>query len=263
MITLSANIASIAPEALRHAVAAGIVHRDIRRGLDVLVQGAKACGMWNKLAALYPMMGGSAWSCKFNIKNPVDSDLAFRLTYVAAPPISHKGIAFNGTTQYADTKCNPSTNGVTLLDSAHLSYYSTAHVTGTAIDMGYNTAATITYYVMCWANTYQLNSSNTEAFTNTDTRGFLIATRTTSTLTTMYKYGLFVDDNVDASTSVPSGNIYIGCRNNNGTAANFTSRSCAGASIGSGLTASQAFWFSNIFEQAQIIVFHRSVKNVA
>lgn len=49
---------------------------------------------------------------KFNAVNPLDSNAAFRQVYYNNPTADTDGITFNGTTQYADTNCIPSTCGI-------------------------------------------------------------------------------------------------------------------------------------------------------
>jgi hypothetical protein len=42
---------------------------------------AKKNGYWNKIVAAYPIVGGTADQHKYNLKNPQDTNAAFRLTY--------------------------------------------------------------------------------------------------------------------------------------------------------------------------------------
>ena len=61
---------------------------------------------------------------KWNIFNPLDTDAAFRLTYVNSPPPSYSGLGFNGTTQYAETFFNYNTEMPTLADDVGMmSFY--------------------------------------------------------------------------------------------------------------------------------------------
>ena len=54
-----------------------------------------------------------------------------------------------------------------------------------------------------------------------------------------YKNGASILATTSVSTSRPTFNIYLGARNTNGTANNFSQRELAMASIGSGLTAGE------------------------
>lgn len=63
--------------------------------------------LWPKLRAVYGYLGGTAEAHKFNWKNPVDADAAFRLTYAETPVHSSTGMLTNGVDQYARTSFNP------------------------------------------------------------------------------------------------------------------------------------------------------------
>ena len=48
--------------------------------VDNLVKGFKYNGTWSKHKAIYPMIGGTASAHKFNLKDPRDLDVWFRIT---------------------------------------------------------------------------------------------------------------------------------------------------------------------------------------
>lgn len=247
------NITPFDSDAQRFILAAGLTRTFDKRAINYLVQGFKANNFWARCAAIYPLVGGNLWSAKFNLKNPRDSVLAYALSFVANPSISYMGVDWNGTTQYANTNLNPSTSGTLLLNSTHISYYSRENTSGSLSDMG-NTV-TPDFLLLGISNVYSVNSAGAIAFTNADTRGHFIITRTSSTLTTQYKNGVSVSSNaINPSTVLPNNNIFIGARSLNGAASNFTNRQCAFASIGSGLTAAEALVFYQIVQQFQIIL---------
>lgn len=64
----------------------------------------KSSGLYTKLNALYPFLGGIAASAKFNALNPVDTNAAFRLIFNGGSTFSQaKGYLGNGMNAYADT----------------------------------------------------------------------------------------------------------------------------------------------------------------
>lgn len=63
---------------------------------------------WNKFVALYPFIGGIAFTNKWNLKNPVDSDAAFRITWVGGMVFSEFGAEGNGTDAYGLVHVTPS-----------------------------------------------------------------------------------------------------------------------------------------------------------
>ena len=108
-------------DALAFFSAAGITDNTQKLAVDKLVKDLKSYGLWTKMYAIYPFVGGTATTHKFNLKNPVDSDGAYRLVFNGGWVHSSTGILGNGTNTYANTKVP-----MNLLpqNSAHLSIYS-------------------------------------------------------------------------------------------------------------------------------------------
>ena len=75
-----------------------------------LVVDLKAANIWTKMKAVYPLVGGSATSHKFNLLNPVDSNAAYRLVFAGGVTHSSTGVLFGGVNGWADTFMNMSTN---------------------------------------------------------------------------------------------------------------------------------------------------------
>jgi len=91
------------PDAEAFLLAASITDATITDAIDTLVKSLKSNSIWTKMTALYPFVGGTASTHKFNLKNPVDSDAAFRLTFVGSPTHDANGLTFNGSSNYART----------------------------------------------------------------------------------------------------------------------------------------------------------------
>lgn len=70
---------------------------------DNLVIALKAAGLWVKMTHIYPLVGGTAFTHKFNIKNLRDLDAAYRLSFYGDWIHNSNGITGNGTNTYADT----------------------------------------------------------------------------------------------------------------------------------------------------------------
>jgi hypothetical protein len=68
-----------------------------------LVIALKSNGIWNRTSAIYPYVGGTAERHKFNLKNPVNSDAAFRLTFYNSWTHTGAGATPISTISYADT----------------------------------------------------------------------------------------------------------------------------------------------------------------
>ena len=89
--------------------ATGITDPTIDRAICNLVAQLKADNLWNKLDAIYPMVGGSATTHKFNLKNPSDTNAAFRLLFSGGWTHDANGATPNGVNAWADTFWKPST----------------------------------------------------------------------------------------------------------------------------------------------------------
>ena len=111
--------------------AAMINNAQIANAVNNLVLDLKKYGLWTKMKAIYPIVGGNAWSHKFNLKDPRDVDSAYRLFF--------SGTWTNGLTgmtpssAYAETYVNLATD--LTIYSAHYSMYY-RHTSGNSSSMG-------------------------------------------------------------------------------------------------------------------------------
>jgi len=234
--------------------AAGITNLTQASAINTLVTDLKGYGIWTKMKALYPMVGGSATSHKFNLKDPRDVDAAYRLVFNGGWTHTSTGALPNGTTGYADTKLIP--NNILQLNSSHFSYYSRTNVLESSVEMMAYTSgqSMIDLYVK---------------FTNGNMLSRIYNT-TTSTTSVPSSLGLFLmnrpdantikqhrnSDIISSSTSTPAGtkpniNLYIGSGNNNGTTFGFSSKESAFASIGDGLSDTEAANFYTAVQKYQ------------
>jgi len=249
-------------DALLFLSAAGITDPTQRLAINYLTFSLKLNGLWDKLNAIYPMVGGTATTHKFNLKNPADTNAAFRLNFVGGWSHSLNGALPNGTNAYANTFLTPSTS--LSLNSTHLSYYSRTNQTGTRVEMGvnggfptvggqtfliYNFQPTVTRYVA-------INVGGVVGIAPllANTLGLLIENRRVSTSSQSFKSGVLVNTEVRNSLILGGGNIYIGALNTAGTENSFSGKQCAFATIGSGFTDAEALIFYNIVQAFQTIL---------
>jgi hypothetical protein len=248
-------------DALAFLAAAGITDATITSAICTLVSSMKSNGTWAKMNAIYPMVGGTATTHKFNLKNPLDTNAAFRLSFVGGWTHSANGALPNGTNAYADTFV---AGNVNTQNSSHLSYYSRSNTAGGAgvfkVDMGYLklTPSGINNVIIIKRDNLSaglINSATALTTTTalTNTQGFYLANRTTSILNTLWKNGVIVNSSADVSVAPSTITNYIGARNSpdNLGVRNFTDRQCAFASIGSGLTDAEALALYNSVQAMQ------------
>jgi hypothetical protein len=205
------------------------------------------------MKALYPFVGGTAAQHKFNLKDPRDLDGAYRLTFSGGWTHSSTGALPNGTTGYANTYFNPSTN--LSVDNTHMSYYSRTNNAIDIYDMGVTTTTTSPLRSMhaalkwgdsstFWSMGFQnpTTSSSEVGVTLSSTRANFLFNKTSSTSTSLFANNTKYTASV-TNRSLPSGNFYLGARNLNGGLEGFSNRETAFASIGDGLTDTEATAF--------------------
>jgi len=232
--------------------AANITNITQQSAIDTLVKSLKSANIWTKMKAVYPFVGGTAAQHRFNLKSPGTTAADFYLDFNGGGTHGPNGYQPNGNS-YADTKLNVSLN--MNRNSTHLSYYSTTdNAAGSTGEIGALTTSPVQYShmhlyytggsfinrFMPIINTTVVESSNIM----TNSIGHYIGNRATNKIIVAYKNGALVmlANNNDSAT-LPNLNYYIGALNINGSPSNYTSRNCAFASIGDGLTDSEASAF--------------------
>jgi len=108
--------------ALTFISASGITNLTQKTAINQLTIDLKSYGIWNKTKAVYPFVGGTATTHKWNLKDPQDTDAAFRLNFFGSMTHNSNGITGNGLNAYALTYINPSSNMT--LDSTSVTLYS-------------------------------------------------------------------------------------------------------------------------------------------
>jgi hypothetical protein len=237
------------PDAVAFLAATGITDATITLAIDTLVKDIKGYGIWTKIKALYPFVGGTATTHKFNLKDPQDTSAAFRLSFVGGWTHSANGALPNGTNAYADTFFIPDThfNGNT---DIHVSYYSgTNSVGGNRIDMGVIQASPsriidlTSSYTTLGAFT-ELSGATFLSFANTDTRGHYIGNRVGNEMR-LVKDGVVQASNLSSTPGgLPTINIRVGQRNND----HYSNRQCRLSSIGDGMSVAE---LSNYYTAVQ------------
>jgi hypothetical protein len=222
--------------------ATGITDTTQKAAINQLVLDLKDASIWTKMNAIYPMVGGDATKHKFNLKNPADSDGAFRLTFTGGWTHSSTGAKPNGSTAYADTHYVPATDGTD--NDTHIAFYNRTN-SASFIDIGaqHGTPA----HVMTCGGVVGPNNFFIDCYNATtgrminvtaDCLGLFVDSRRSNSDHECYQEGVTVEQNSGASGGISGVDVsyYIGARNNTGSADLLSDHECAFASIGSGLT---------------------------
>jgi hypothetical protein len=234
--------------------AAGITDATQQSAINTLVTDLKGYSIWTKMKAIYPFCGGTSSTHKWNLKDPRDLDAAFRLVFNGGWTHSSTGATPNGTNAYADTKLNA--NSILTLNNTHLSYYSRTNNAGTSImpslngkvEMGLQILASTSFFMSI--RSYGGNqicsmyhsSSNFLSVSNGNSDCFITNTRTSSTSLKSFKNGSQLGSTVTLTNAgtLPNDNVFIACNGNSSSRYEYSDRQCAFASIGDGLTDTEA-----------------------
>jgi len=253
------SFASVDPDAAAFLAAAGITDVTISSAINQLVLDLKSFSLWAKMKAFYPFVGGTASTHKFNLKDPQDTNAAFRLVFNGGWTHSTNGALPNGTNAFANTFLVP--NSVISGTSA-IGFYTGTNATKNTdqVDMGARSNESPNR--LLWISSlYRIsgsdrllgrNTSNTvllDGGINTDSRGFYSISKI-STTTKIYKGATALDTKTD-SELLPTTNIYLGCLNGNGTAQLFINRDHRLTYISDGLTDSEISSLSTLVQTFQ------------
>jgi len=229
--------------------AASITDPTQQSAINTLVTDLKGYSIWSKMSAIYPFVGGTASTHKYNLKDPRDLDAAFRLVFSGGWTHSSNGALPNGTNGYADTKLNDNT--LNTLNNVHISVYSRTNTTTQSADIssydGTNSTAIYPYisnnlYTMA----HQTIISAVTPFVNS--LGLFIANRTNSTQLFTFKNTTKYTSAFNSSSK--SNQNFILSRAS-ATIGNYSNRQLAFSSIGDGLTDTEAANFYTAVQSFQ------------
>jgi len=241
------------PDAQAFITAAAITDPTQQAAIDNLVKGLKSDNIWTKMKAIYPFVGGTASTHKWNLKDPRDLDAAFRLVFNGGWTHSSNGATPNGTNGYADTKLVP----LSVLSSANnmsFGYYSRTigGAAETRMSMGAFDGGSDSSLIIRWNNGFSYNNLNetlyTALYTNADTHGFYVANRNATNLEQGWKNGIKKIEVVNIPTTRTNKNVYLGAMNNNIAPLYFDNKQTAFAHIAEGLTDTEA---ANLYTRVQ------------
>jgi len=241
---------AIDSDAVSFLNAAGITDSTQASAIITLVNDLKSNSLWTKFIAIYPFVGGSASSHKFNLINSADTDAAFRLNFVGGWTHSANGAQPNGTNGYANTFINP--NAILTLTSTHISVYCRTLTVGAVVELG-SWDGTSFIQIRAAANSVFGTTTSILYFTTTtDARGFWLATKRANNDREAYLNGASQTTvSANDATAFPNLNMFIGASNYSGTANAFSNKQLAFSTIGSGLTDSEASTLYTIIQTFQ------------
>ena len=234
--------------------AAIITNTTQANAINTLVTDLKTAGVWTKMKAIYPFVGGTAESHKWNLKDPRDLNDAFRIQFYGGWTHSSTGILPNGSNAYADTKLIPSQQYSTnssvsfglysrndkLEDSTELSAYS-----GSTQNMGMEPRwSDGKFYGYAWQDGIGISSVTT----NSGSLGLLSVTRQSYNILKTFRNNILIGNQAaNVTGSFPTNSVRLSM----GGVAGYSSREKAFAYIGDGISDNEISLLSTAVQRFQ------------
>jgi hypothetical protein len=237
------------PDAQAFITAAAITDATQQAAIDNLVKGLKSDNIWTKMKAIYPFVGGTASTHKWNLKDPRDLDAAFRLVFNGGWTHSSNGAQGNGVNSFANPFLSSSAN--LQLNSAHVSYYSRTNSGDNMVMMGTQSLYVLARWTQYHANN-SLESDQGGINTGNTTAGFFMSNRTSgSAMKYQINNSIQTDSTSTAATASIQENlpIYLGCQYSAAVGVRlYNNYQTAFSTIGDGLTDTEA---ANLYTRVQ------------
>lgn len=198
-------------DAAAFITATGISDSQIDASIDSFVTTLKIKSLWSKMLGIYPFVGGTSSTHKYNLKDPRDLDAAYRLTFGGSWTHNSYGVTGDGSTTYADTHCDLSV--ATTINSLAIGVYSRTTSTSSqkswgAYFLGYDAGTATTHpgvqthlyvnigSVVFLSDMGDLGGTYSRLYVgNTNTSGLLMASRSSSSYHALYRNGIKLTSN--------------------------------------------------------------------
>ena len=248
-------------EAKAFADAAGITDKTQQLALAVFVNDLKAINAVQAdfvnfvtpensvLKAVYPLMGSTANSQKYNLIDPRDLDAAYRLVFLNDTEAVHTNAGYkpNGINQAADTKFNPAVK--LALNDTHIGCYTSEDTEGGGYSGCYSAAGRYFMYSKLSAAAavqfYTSGSANLYSTYVDSSIGFTLGSRLTDAISSLFKNGKKLKGNTTSVGALPSLNVWFGGVNH-ATTPRYQAGNVSYGSIGKGISdaANVLYWIA-------------------
>jgi hypothetical protein len=221
--------------------------------VNTLVTSLKSNGLWSKMKAIYPIVGGNATAHSYNLVNTSQYQLSFSTGWTH----SSTGMKPNGTSAYANTGINP--YSISTVNNTHISIYSRTSTVTTAqrdfgafqgssnpcISLGTNSSSFI-------SDAYNYDNNRITA-TISDALGLYVGTRTSNVVFKLFKNGSQIGSTNTNTYSglLPNLDLYLGSANAGGTINGPSNKQYSYASYGVGLNDSEVSVLNTIITTFQ------------
>lgn len=260
IFTVGSDVAGINPYAQGELFisVANITNPTQQEAIRYLVKQLVDNELINKFNFIYPFVGGDATRHSYNLINPS----LYQLTFFGGWTHSTSGATPNGTNTYATTGFIPT--NISGTDNAHFSYYSRTNAQTTSeLIMGSNSFGSTPFsylQIRDAGNRTQGAFANSETnqptyIGTTDSTGLFMANFQSNTLRQILKNKTVLNQNtVNLAIGKSTAPIYLASYNNNGTPLTYTTKQCAFASAGNGMSNVEQALFYDIVQQFQTVL---------
>lgn len=135
------------PASVAFLAAAGITDNLQKYALNNLVTDLKLANLFTRFNCIYPFLGGTATTHKYNLKNPQDTNGAQRLNFIGGWTHASTGATPNGTNAFADTFFVPGTMGNNN-NTCIFTYLRTNNGGQFSVDLGVQTSGTSRWLII-------------------------------------------------------------------------------------------------------------------
>jgi len=236
------------PDAAAFIVAAGITNSTQKTAINQLVLDLKSYSLWTKFSAIYPFVGGTATSHKYNLKDPRDLDAAYRIQFNGGWTHDSNGIQGDGSTGYADTFAAMNTAAIPNR-SNHWSSYNRILPSGTKYNGIFDTGLFVAFGG-AWGSGQNWFAS-LQNFSNSGVAsqvGFVNGTVTSTSASALYRNGTSIWTPNNPTSMTNQYNYYLGATNQGGSPQFYNTTNIAFASLGGSMNATNA---SNFYTAVQ------------
>lgn len=250
------------PDAQAFITAAGITNSTQQSAINQLVLDLKFNGVWNGMDVIYPFVGGTSTTTRYNLKNPS----TYLITWNGGVTFDSNGVTGNGSTGYGQTGWIPSVFNSSVRDiTGNLSFsvYSRTNSSSDASDIGLSDPfGQAAIQVLCrrgnglmyWDNYNSSNGRMTGSVA--DSLGLFSTSRTSTTSMKIYQNSTQKGSTLTTAattldvTATLNRELYVLAANQNisGVAGDYTSRNLAFMHIGQGFSDTE---ISNIYTSVQ------------
>ena len=240
-IVLPASGTPIDADAQAFLTATGLSGVNEILAVNTFVTEAKAQGIWNDLDKIYPFIGGTSTTHRYNLKNALADG-----TFFGGVTHNSNGVTFNGTTGYFNTGW--ATNAGNLYNR-HFAQYVVTQNSSTAWAGSYDGTnlfglRTDQARILDFVGLNSLYSVSPVYLTRASV---MCANIDSSTVGKVYSNGLLVFTNTGAINATPTTNtVYVGALNFNGTALFFHDSNVRFVTTGNKLDASKQAILNNL-----------------